>query len=91
MVVDYHDFISSGGKLPTTQLFLRGSKVIAFHSLGQLNNYHFLHPQTGASYATLNTLRSSLAFIIPTNLALDTKIKRFFRGVQMLRPSAPNY
>ncbi|XP_031337283.1 uncharacterized protein LOC116166471 [Photinus pyralis] len=45
----------------------------------------------GASYATLNTLRSSLAFIIPTNLALDTKIKRFFRGVQMLRPSAPKY
>lgn len=45
----------------------------------------------GASYGTLNTVRSALSFLLSPELIADSKIRRFFKGVYMLRPCAPRY
>lgn len=47
--------------------------------------------QEGASYGSLNSTRSAIALISERNIAKDTAIQRFFKGVYNLRPSKPRY
>ncbi|KAB0798697.1 hypothetical protein PPYR_09690 [Photinus pyralis] len=47
--------------------------------------------QRGASYGTLNSYRSALAFLLSPAVAVDPDIKRFFKGIQLLRPTMPRY
>ena len=47
--------------------------------------------EKGASYGTLNCIRSALALILSPDLGTDYQIKRFFKGVQHLRPNCPRY
>lgn len=47
--------------------------------------------EKGSSYGTLNCTRSALALILSSELGSNEKIKRFFKGVQNLRPTAPRY
>lgn len=46
--------------------------------------------ECGASYGSLNTLRS-LALLISPEIGTDHRIKRFFKGVFKLRPPQPKY
>lgn len=43
------------------------------------------------SCGTLNSLPSPLSLLLSSNVALDANIKRFFKGVQMLRPCTEKY
>lgn len=45
----------------------------------------------GASHGTLNSARSAIAFLAPPGLAEDYRIRRLFKGISNLRPSAPRY
>lgn len=45
----------------------------------------------GASYSTLNSLRSAIAQIVTCDMSADNRIRRFFKGVYGLRPSQPKY
>lgn len=45
----------------------------------------------GASYETLNTLRSSIALINSISLSESVLINRFFKGIFKLRPTTPKY
>lgn len=68
------------------------------------NNIDFLHTSVthilrfltdkfnkGASYGTLNTLRSAVSLLLCKPIRDDTRIKRFFRGIYRLRPTRPKY
>ena len=50
---------------------------------------------TGASYTSLNTIRSALSLILPTNNNLsvgeDEKVKRWMKAVFRARPQTPKY
>lgn len=50
-----------------------------------------MHFQNGASVASLNSFRAALAQILKPDLISDFRIKRFFRGIQNLRPAIPKY
>lgn len=43
------------------------------------------------TYGTLNSYRSALSLITNSNLGSDEKIRRFFKGVSVLKPSKPKY
>lgn len=45
----------------------------------------------GASYSTLNTMRSALALISDTDFSKNKNISRFFKGAFKLRPPKPKY
>lgn len=45
----------------------------------------------GASYGSLNSIRSSLALLFGPEIGIDPYIKRFFKGVYNLRPVKPRY
>lgn len=45
----------------------------------------------GASYGTLNSHRSAISLILGPEMAQDTRISRFFKGIFQLRPSRPKY
>lgn len=45
----------------------------------------------GASYSTLNTLRSAISLISADNISQNRNISRFFKGIFMLRPAKPKY
>ena len=45
----------------------------------------------GASYSSLNTMRSAISLISINKIGDDLLISRFFRGVFKLRPSRPKY
>ncbi|KAL4702636.1 hypothetical protein ACJJTC_003337 [Scirpophaga incertulas] len=45
----------------------------------------------GASYGTLNCIRSALSLVIGPQVGTDAKIKRLFKGFFRLRPSKPKY
>jgi integrase len=47
--------------------------------------------KNGASYSSLNTLRSALALILGRRLSEDDRIARFLKGVFRLKPSLPKY
>lgn len=47
--------------------------------------------ETIASYGTLNSYRSALALITDINLGSDERIKRFCKGVSVLKPAKPKY
>ncbi|XP_011883838.1 PREDICTED: uncharacterized protein LOC105570987 [Vollenhovia emeryi] len=47
--------------------------------------------ETITSYGTLNTYRSALALISDISLGSDERIKRFCRGVSVLKPARPKY
>lgn len=47
--------------------------------------------QNGATYRTLNSTRSALAFLLSPSIGSDLKIKRFFKGLQLLRHRIPRY
>lgn len=47
--------------------------------------------KAGASFSTLNTLRSALALILGKQLSDDHRISRFFKGVFKTKPSLPRY
>lgn len=44
-----------------------------------------------ASYGTLNSYRSALSLITNSNLGSNDRIRRFFKGVAVLKPSKPKY
>lgn len=62
-------------------------------SISVTNVLEFLtfHFNKGVSYSSLNTYRSAIAQIADQNLAHDARIKKFFKGVYMLRPGLPKY
>ena len=45
----------------------------------------------GASYGTINSLRSAVALISGSNIKVNQNVKRFCRGVERSRPSCPKY
>ncbi|XP_068994040.1 uncharacterized protein [Neodiprion pinetum] len=45
----------------------------------------------GASYGSLNCLRSALALILGPHVGQDPRVKRLFKGVSELRPPKPKY
>lgn len=45
----------------------------------------------GASYSTINTLRSALSLLLGKNFSSDSNISRFLKGVFKARPSFPKY
>lgn len=45
----------------------------------------------GASYGSLNSIRSALSLLLGSELGVDPTVKRFFRGVSKLRPARPRY
>lgn len=45
----------------------------------------------GASYSTLNTMRSAISLISLDDISNNSSINRFFKGVFRLRPTAPKY
>ncbi|XP_050313049.1 uncharacterized protein LOC126748093 [Anthonomus grandis grandis] len=47
--------------------------------------------QEGAAHGSLNCARSALSLIISSEIGSDPEIKRFFKGVQNLRPGKPRY
>lgn len=47
--------------------------------------------QKGFAYGSLNCARSALALIISPELGSNFEIKRFFKGLEKLRPSRPKY
>lgn len=47
--------------------------------------------ESGAKYGTLNSCRSALSLILGQDMANDSHIKRFFKGVFRLRPPLPKY
>lgn len=47
--------------------------------------------KNNASYSSLNCYRSALSLILRSSLGEDDIVKRFFKGVSKLRPSAPRY
>lgn len=44
-----------------------------------------------AKHGSLNSLRSAIALVIGQDIGLDENVKRFFKGVQNLRPSRAKY
>ena len=44
-----------------------------------------------ASYGTLNSCRSAIALLQGPEVGEDARVKRFFRGIEKLRPSRPKY
>lgn len=46
---------------------------------------------SGAAYGTLNSTRSALALITSPDVGTDFRIKRFFKGVERLKPGRPKY
>lgn len=44
-----------------------------------------------SSYGTLNSFRSAIALLLGPNLGNEPVMKRFFKRVYNLRPSAPRY
>ena len=51
------------------------------------NEFHV----NNAKYGSLNSLRSAISLIIGQHIGTDEEIKRFFKGVQNLRPSTAKY
>uniref|UniRef100_A0ABD2WDB4 Tyr recombinase domain-containing protein n=1 Tax=Trichogramma kaykai TaxID=54128 RepID=A0ABD2WDB4_9HYME len=47
--------------------------------------------EIGKSYSTLNGIRSALALVADIEIAKDSNVKRFFKGVSKLRPAQPKY
>lgn len=47
--------------------------------------------QNGASYGTLNSMRSAISLISPGDVGNNPLISRFFKGIFRLRPSLPKY
>lgn len=45
----------------------------------------------GARHGTLNSARSALALLAPPGFAEEPQMRRFFKGIYKLRPSAPKY
>lgn len=45
----------------------------------------------GASHGSLNSLRSAVSLIVGPHIGQDQSVKRLFKGVMELRPSAPKY
>ena len=45
----------------------------------------------GMTYGSLNTYRSAISLIVPFDLGDNDTVKRFFKGVSKLKPSAPKY
>nr|CAH7715768.1 unnamed protein product [Callosobruchus chinensis] len=45
----------------------------------------------GASYGTVNSVRSALSLLLSPTIGNDFRIKRFLKGVQNLRPITPKY
>ncbi|KAF7991026.1 hypothetical protein HCN44_000831 [Aphidius gifuensis] len=43
------------------------------------------------SYSTLNTARSALSFIVTANIGDEKRIKRFFKGIDMIKRPRPKY
>ncbi|XP_011858425.1 PREDICTED: uncharacterized protein LOC105555982 [Vollenhovia emeryi] len=43
------------------------------------------------SYSTLNTCRSAIALLRGPEVGEDTRVKRFFKGIEKLRPNRPKY
>ncbi|XP_064211184.1 uncharacterized protein LOC135265490 [Tribolium castaneum] len=46
---------------------------------------------SGSNYGTINSARSALALLISPEVGTDFRIKRFFKGVENLRPGRPRY
>lgn len=47
--------------------------------------------KSGASYSTINTLRSALSLLLGKQFSSDTNVSRFLKGVFKARPSFPKY
>lgn len=47
--------------------------------------------QSVATYGTLNSYRSALSLITNVSLGSDERVKRFFKGVSVIKPSKPKY
>lgn len=47
--------------------------------------------ETANSYGTVNTYRSAISLITTSNVGQDADIKRFFKGVSVLKPQCPKY
>lgn len=45
----------------------------------------------GASYGSLNSMRSAVSLISAKNITQSKEISRFFKGVYKLRPLKPKY
>lgn len=43
------------------------------------------------SYGTLNSCRSAIALLRGSEVGEDTRVRRFFKGIEKLRPSMPKY
>ena len=46
---------------------------------------------TGAAHSTVNCYRSAISLLVGPDIAEDERMKRFFKGLSMLRPSKPKY
>ena len=44
-----------------------------------------------ASYGTLNSYRSAISLVTNVNLGSDERIKRFCKGMSVIKPSKPKY
>lgn len=44
-----------------------------------------------ASYGMLNSCRSVIALLRGPEVGVDARVKRFFKGIEKLRPSMPKY
>lgn len=72
-----------------------------FCRVSNLNPYHnsiknvldFLTRQykRGASYGTLNTIRSAISLLIGPSIGSDFRIKRFFKGIFRINPPTPKF
>lgn len=47
--------------------------------------------RNGASFGTLNSIRAAISLAVAPKLGENNQVKRFFKGIYNLRPSAPRY
>ncbi|KYQ49813.1 putative tyrosine recombinase xerC-like protein, partial [Trachymyrmex zeteki] len=47
--------------------------------------------EKGASYGSLNCIRSAISLILGPKIGKNERVRRFFRGLSRLRPSEPKY
>lgn len=60
-------------------------------SIADLLEFFTFHFEQGKSFGTLNSIRAAISLISSSNNLEDFRLKRFFKGIQNLRPNRPKY
>ena len=73
-------------------IFCKG-KNLSFYETGITDILQFLTNEfdKGASYGSLNSMRSALSLLLGPEIGQDEVIRRFFKGLFKLRPPKPKY